>query len=91
MRIGLVDRMGNLQDAISSAARLAKIDSYGLKEYPESESWLNEILGRKKTEPAALIREQIGEENYRVYQQLMKIREMTESVQARMPFELIIH
>lgn len=90
LRIGLVDRMGNLQDAINSAARLAGIDRYGLKEYPESESWLNEILGRKKTEPAAMIRQQIGEENYRLYQQLVKIHEMTESVQARMPFEFIV-
>jgi protease IV len=90
VQIGLVDRIGNLQDAINSAARLAKIDSYGLKEYPESESWLNEILGKKKTEPSAMIRQQIGEENYRVYQQLIKIREMTESVQARMPFEFLV-
>jgi protease IV len=91
LRIGLVDRMGNLQDAINSAARLAKIDSYDLKEYPESESWLSEILGRKKTEPAAMIRQQVGEENYRLYQQLTRIREMTESVQARMPFDFIVH
>ncbi len=90
LQLGLVDRIGNLQDAINSAARLAKIESYGLKEYPESESWLNEILGKKKTEPAAMIRQQIGEENFRVYQQLIKIRQMTESVQARMPFELLM-
>ena len=90
LQLGLVDRIGNLQDAINSAARLAKIDSYGLKEYPESESWLNEILGKKKTEPSAMIRQQIGEENFRVYQQLIKIRQMTESVQARMPFELLM-
>ena len=89
LRLGLVDRMGNLQDAIDCAARLAKAESYGLKEYPESENWLNEILGKKKTEPAALIRQQIGEDNYRVYQQLVKIKEMTGSVQARMPFEIL--
>ncbi len=90
LQLGLVDRIGNLQDAINSAVRLAKIESYGLKEYPESESWLNEILGKKKTEPAALIRQQIGEENFRVYQQLIKIRQMTESAQTRMPFELLV-
>jgi protease-4 len=91
LQIGLVDKIGNLQEAINSAARLAKLDSYGLKEYPESQSWLNELLNRKKTEPAAMIREQVGEENYRIYRQLIKIKEMTESVQARMPFEFLIH
>ena len=90
LRLGLVDKVGNLQDAIDCAARMAKISSYGLKEYPESESWLNELLNRKKEEPAAMIRQQVGEQNYRVYQQLLKVREMTESVQARMPFEMMV-
>jgi protease-4 len=90
IRIGLVDRVGNLQDAINCAARMAKVSDYGLKEYPESKSWLDEVLGRKKAEPGAVIRQQIGEENYRVYRQLLTIREMTQSVQARLPFELVI-
>ncbi|MGN6401074.1 MAG: signal peptide peptidase SppA [Flavisolibacter sp.] len=90
LRLGLVDKVGNLQAAIDCAARMAKIDSYGLKEYPESESWLNELLNRKKEEPAAMIRQQVGEQNYRVYQQLLKVKEMTESLQARMPFEIIV-
>lgn len=91
LKIGLVDKMGNLQDAIDCAARMAKISHYGLKEYPETESWLNEILNRKKEEPSAVIRQQVGEQNYQVYQQVLKIREMTQSVQARMPFELLFH
>jgi len=90
LQIGLVDRMGNLQDAIACAARMAKADNYGLKEYPESKSWFEEFFNKKKEEPAAMIRQQVGEENYRVYQQLIKIREMTQSVQARLPFELIL-
>ncbi len=90
MEIGLVDRMGNLQDAVDCAARMAKLDKYGLKEYPESESWINSLLGNKKTEPAALMRKEMGEENFRIYQQVIKIREMTQSVQARLPFEFYI-
>jgi protease-4 len=90
IRIGLVDRVGNLQDAINCAARMAKISDYGLKEFPESKSWLDEVLGRKKAEPGVVIKQQIGEDNYRVYQQLLNIREMTQSVQARLPFELVI-
>ena len=91
LRIGLVDRLGNLQDAIASAARMAKLSDYGLKEYPESENWLENILGRKKQEPAALIREEIGEEHYKVFEQLKKIKAMTGSVQARLPFEIIFN
>jgi protease IV len=90
LQIGLVDRLGNLQDAINSAARMAKISTYGLKEYPESENWINSILGRDKKEPAAMIRQELGEEHYRVFTQLSRVREMTRSVQARLPFEFFI-
>lgn len=89
LRIGLVDRLGNLQDAISSAARLAKLTDYGLKEYPEEENWLEELLNRKKPEPSAMVREQLGEENYKVFEQVKKIKAMTGSMQARLPFEMI--
>jgi protease-4 len=90
LRIGLVDRLGNLQDAINSAARMAKLDDYGVREYPESESWLNNILNKKKAEPAAMIRKELGEENYKIFTQLKKVRAMTGSAQARLPFEIII-
>jgi len=90
LRLGLVDRLGGLQDAIRCAARMAKLDGYGLREYPESENWLDNILKKKRSEPTAMIREQIGEENYKIIEQLKKIKAMTGSVQARLPFEIII-
>jgi protease-4 len=90
LQLGLVDRMGNLQDAINCAGRMAKLDGFGLREYPESENWLNSLLGRKKTEPAAMMKEQLGEENYRVYKELLRIREMTQSIQARLPYEFMM-
>ena len=89
LRIGLVDRLGTLQDAIACAARMARLSDYGMKEYPEEESWLESLLNRNKPEPAAMIREQIGEENYKVFEQVKKIKAMTGSVQARLPFEII--
>lgn len=87
---GLVDKIGSLQDAINCAARMVKISSYGLKEYPESASWLDNILNRKKEEPAALIKQQMGEDNFRIYKQVIKVKEMTGSIQARLPFEFYI-
>ena len=91
VRIGLVDRIGNIQDAIASAARLAKLKDYGVKEFPESENWLDDILKSNKKEPVALMKEQLGEENYKVYRELLRIREMTRSTQARLPYEFLIH
>jgi protease-4 len=91
LRLGLVDRIGNLQDAINCAARMAKLDKYGLKEYPESKSWLDNLLHKQKSEPAVMIREQLGEEQYKIYAEMMRIKEMTNSTQARLPFQFFIH
>jgi protease-4 len=90
-QLGLVDRIGSLQDAINCAARMAKLDKYALKEYPESRSWLDNLFHKQKSEPAAMIREQLGEENYKIYTEMLRIKEMTNSTQARLPFQFFIH
>lgn len=91
LRLGLVDRMGSLQDAINCAARMAKLDKYGLREYPESKSWLDNLLNKQKSEPAAMIREQLGEDQYKIYAEMLRIKEMTNSIQARLPYQFFIH
>jgi protease IV len=91
LQLGLVDKLGNLQDAINCVSRMAKLESYGIKEFPERQSWINEFLNKKKSEPEAMVKQQVGEENFRIYQQLIRIREMTGSVQARLPFDFITH
>jgi protease-4 len=91
LRLGLVDHIGSLQDAINCAARMAKLDKYGLKEYPESKSWLDNLLHKQKSEPAAMISEQLGEEQYKIYAEMLRIREMTNSTQARLPYQFFIH
>ena len=91
MQNGLVDRMGDLHEAIACAARMSKLSSYGLKEYPESESWVNTILNKRKSDPAAMIRSELGEENYKIYRQIHRVKEMTNSIQARLPFEFFIN
>jgi protease IV len=91
LRLGLVDRLGNLTDAIACAARMAKLESFRLRELPESESWLNDLLDRKSEEPSARIRAQIGEQNFRVYKQMLDIKELCDAPQARLPFQFLIH
>jgi protease-4 len=89
LRLGLVDRIGSLQDAVACAARLAKTTDYRLREYPESGDWMDQFFGKKEPDPSVLLREHLGEENFRIFQQLTRIREMT-GAQARMPFEVLV-
>lgn len=91
LQLGLVDRVGSLQNAIDCAARMVKLDKYGLKEYPESGNWLQNLLHKQKQEPVAMIREQLGEEQFKVYNELLRVKEMTKSTQARLPYQFFIH
>lgn len=41
LKIGLVDKLGTLDDAIKKAADLAKISDYGVSSFPEKTSWID--------------------------------------------------
>ncbi|MFN2458369.1 MAG: signal peptide peptidase SppA [Chitinophagaceae bacterium] len=90
MKIGLVDKIGGLQSAVDCAVRMAKLEDYRIREYPEKENWLNNLLGRTKSDPVVKIKEQLGDEYFRVYHQMMQVKEMCGSIQTRLPFEFFI-
>lgn len=90
--LGLVDRLGGLDDAVRSAAAKAKLTEYRIKEYPEPENIFKRLFG--KEEPMSFngkMKEEMGEVNYKIYQELRQIREMSSSIQARMPFQFFIN
>jgi protease IV len=91
LRIGLVDKLGGLQDAVACAARLAKVKEYRLRELPESKSWINELLDKDETQPAAMLKQHLGEDNYRIYKEVLEIKRISGGVQARLPYQFIIH
>lgn len=89
--IGLIDRFGGTDDAIECAARMAKLSDYSVREFPEPVNILDKLF--KKTSPLAYqakLRKEMGEDNYKIYMELKRIKELTGSVQARLPFEFII-
>lgn len=90
--IGLIDRFGGLEDAVKAAAAKAKLTDYFVTEFPEPENFFDQIMG-KTSSPlnyAQKMKEEIGEENFKLYEQLKKIKQMTGSVQARLPFEFFV-
>ena len=92
LQIGLVDKIGTLQDAINSAAKLAKTNNFRLREYPETSGWLERLLSKSSStnDAGSKIKEQLGAENYRVFKELIRIKEISGSTQARLPFEFFI-
>ena len=88
---GLVDKIGGLKDALKEAARLSKIKSYSTVNYPEykkdfEELFANFPFAKSRT---AFIKEEIGEENYQVLQQVKRIQNR-KGTQAVLPFEIDI-
>ena len=91
LKIGLVDRIGGLDDAIKEAASLSKTKKYSTQNFPEFEKDINDILENfpfaKSKE--SFIKEELGEETYRLMEQIKKVQSR-KGIQAMMPFEINI-
>jgi protease-4 len=91
LKIGLVDKIGGLDDAIKEAASLAKTKTYSTQNFPEFEKDINDILENfpfaKSKE--SFIKEELGEETYRLMEQIKKVQSR-KGVQAMMSFEINI-
>ncbi len=89
--VGLVDRIGTLQDAIVSAARMAKLEEYRIKEYPEKKTLLEQIMSSyKRSIKTHLLKEEVGEEQVKILQELRKVKAMVGTPQARLPFSVTV-
>ena len=90
IKVGLVDKIGTLKDALASAAKMAKLKGYSVKSYPESRSFLEEFFeGYKNEVKTNAIQQEIGIEQWQVLQQIKSIKQIMGQPQARLPiFEL---
>ncbi|MEP4946175.1 MAG: signal peptide peptidase SppA [Flavobacteriaceae bacterium] len=90
---GLIDELGNLDDAIAAAAEMVDLDTYGIRKYPKYKSdferFMEDLGGAKAKIGAALIQEEIGNEAFKVLKDFKKITEQ-KGIQAKMPFSLTI-
>ncbi|WP_299578731.1 signal peptide peptidase SppA [Mucilaginibacter sp.] len=91
VKIGLVDRLGNINDAIASAAKKANIKKYKLVAYPEQKSFLNKFgLGMSAEIKAHFIKSELGE-NFKYYEQIKGVTQLMRTPQARMPYDIEIN
>ena len=92
LKIGLVDKIGGMDEAIKEAARLGKTTQYRTQDFPEFEKSFDDILAKfgLAQSKESMIKEEIGEQNYAI---LKHIKQMTsqKGVQARMAYELKIN
>ena len=85
-KIGLVDKLGNLDDAIEAAAKLAEVEKYTVGRYPSPEPWYMSLLDKSTNEyMESQIRAALGE-YYSAFALVRRIGKM-DPIQARMPFD----
>ena len=77
MRLGLVDEMGGLEEAIAFAAKKANISNYTLKYYPSVKSWIEQISDIFSTSvEERIVKSQLGE-NYRLFRTIQRAQTTT--------------
>jgi protease IV len=92
VQLGLVDRLGGLQEALATAARMAKLSGYGLREYPEPQNIFDYFLGSKEESmKSESIEKELGPAGYKTYRAVKSLKSMIGVVQARLPFDYEIH
>ncbi|MGB0929757.1 MAG: S49 family peptidase, partial [Chitinophagales bacterium] len=85
--LGLVDKLGTMQDAVDLAAELAGLEDYRLVEYPRQKDPFQAIIEDfMKMSVGPSIKQELGP-YYKYYQQLKSFQNM-EAVQMRIPFEM---
>ncbi len=90
---GLIDELGSLEDAINEAAKLAELETFGIRKYPKYKSGFEQVMeqleGASLKSKEALIAEEIGVEAYTILKQVKSVMQQ-KGVQARLPFVLNI-
>jgi protease-4 len=89
-KLGLVDVLGGLDDAIAIAARKAKLDKFRITELPFRESTIDKIFKSLTGDTEDQVLEKALGESYRYYQQLEKLKRMN-AWQTRLPYEIILN
>ncbi|PHR71169.1 MAG: signal peptide peptidase SppA [Lutibacter sp.] len=91
LEIGLVDVLGNMNDAVEAAAELAEITDYKTTNYPRYKKDFEDsfkgfpFMNVKEK----LLKEELGEENYKALKQVKKMSQL-KGLQMRLPYDIDI-
>jgi protease-4 len=89
LKLGLVDRIGNIDDAIASAAKKAKIKDYKIVDYPSQIDPISALFDKSGDKiKAYFVKRELGD-NFIYYEQMKSVMNLT-GVQARIPYQITI-
>ena len=91
LEMGLVDVLGNMNDAVEAAAELADISDYKTTNYPRYKKDFEDsfkgfpFMNVKEN----ILNEELGEENYKTLKQVKKMSQL-KGIQMRIPYDIDI-
>lgn len=89
IELGLVDRIGGIEDAIKSAAKMANIQEYSLVNYPSQNDPLKALFNRSGRQISLWFTKQEMGLAFPVYQQVKETMQQS-GIQARIPYTIDI-
>jgi len=89
IKIGLVDKLGDIDDAVRSAAKMAKVKDYRIVSYPVQKEGLEALFDKSGDKIQEYFAKQELGEQYQYYQKLKAVISL-KGIQARMPFDISI-
>lgn len=88
LKIGLVDALGGLDEAIAMAAKKADLTSYQIRELPEKEDFATKLMKSLEEDiEVKIMKSQLGE-HYNIIRQVKQYEHLN-GIQARMPYDVI--
>lgn len=95
VKIGLVDEIGGVEDAIASAASMAKLKEYRLVEYPETkppfEKFMEKLSGKETDDNA--VKAAVTRELKAIAPEYIEVKRLLQNnrIQARLPMTITIN
>lgn len=88
LKIGLVDAIGGLDEAIAMAAKKANLSEYQIRELPEKEDFATKLMKSLEEDiEMKIMKSQLGE-HYNILRQVKQYEHLN-GIQARMPYDVI--
>lgn len=92
VKIGLVDELGGLEQAVNYAAGLVKVSNYKIHNYPSYKMNFQDKLKRLPyaASKEKMLEDEFGKDKVQIYKSLKQLSQL-KGIQARMPFVLQIN
>lgn len=88
LKIGLVDAIGGLDEAIAMAVKKADLSAYQIRELPEKEDFATKIMKSLEEDiEVRIMKSQLGE-HYNILRRVKQYEHLN-GIQARMPYDVI--